>query len=178
MAALSCRHNSLPDTVVIMIEHEPKVCLFCEELFEPNPKVGSRQLACKKWECKRQRVKRTKKLWYDADPTYNYSCVKKYRQNHPDAQKKWRQRKKQRRQVQLSTPPSKATSDVSGSFKAFNSSSEVRMPSERSEIRNQLTLTKTTTQLDLFRTGEIRNQLSLCITLPLTELLAFCQQVR
>jgi hypothetical protein len=161
-----------------MIKHESKVCLFCSEPFEPHVKVGSRQLACKKWECKRQRVKRTKKLWYDEDPTYNYSCVKKYRQNHPDAQKKWRQRKKQRRQVQLSNPPSEATSDVSGSFKAFSPSSEMRMQSERSEIRNQLSLTKTTTQLDLFRTGEIRNQLSLCITLPLTELLTFCQQMR
>jgi hypothetical protein len=160
-----------------MIKHESKVCLFCSEPFEPHVKVGSRQLACKKWECKRQRVKRTKKLWYDEDPTYNYSCVKKYRQNHPDAQKKWRQRKKQRCQAQLSTSPSEATKDVSGSLLALSPSPEVRMQSERNEIRNQLTLAKTTTQLDLFRTGEIRNQLSLCITLPLTELLTLCTQM-
>jgi len=161
-----------------MIKHESKVCLFCSEPFEPHVKVGSRQLACKKWECKRQRVKRTKKLWYDEDPTYNYSCVKKYRQNHPDAQKKWRQRKKQLSPAQLPVPPIEATEDVSGSLSVLSPSSELRMQSERREIRNQLTLTKTITQLDLFRTGEIRNQLSLCITLPLTELLAFCQQVR
>ncbi len=159
-----------------MIKHEPPICLFCGEHFEPHPKVGSRQLACKKWECKRQRVKRTKKLWYDEDPTYNYSCVKKYRQNHPDAQKKWRQRKKQWRQAQLSAPLSEATKGVSGSLLVLSPSPEVRLQSERREIRNQLTLTKTTTQLDLFRSGEIRNQLSLCITLPLAELLTFCQQ--
>lgn len=176
LAALSCRHDLLPDPVVIMIQHESKVCLFCEGVFEPHPKVGSRQLACKKWDCKRQRLKRTKKLWYDKDPACNYSYVKKFRHNHPDYQKQWRQKRKQQRQAQANSPSVEAKPGSLVSLKASPAESDGRSLPLAGEIRNQLTLTKTTTQLDLFRAGEIRNQLSLCITLPLTELLTLCTQ--
>jgi hypothetical protein len=168
-----------------MIEHEPKVCLFCEESFAPHPKVGSRQLACKKWDCKRQRVKRTKKLWSDKDPACNYSYVKQFRRNHPDYQKQWRQKQKQSRLVadaaprgagQANSHPIEAKLGSPISLKASSAEPDKRNLPLADEIRNQLTLTKTTTQLDLFRTGEIRNQLSLCITLPLTELLTLCTQ--
>lgn len=161
-----------------MIKHEPKVCLFCEEPFEPHSKVGSRQLACEKWDCKRQRVKRTKKLWSDKDPACNYSYVKKFRRNHPDYQKQWRQKRKQQRQAQANSSSVEAKLGSPAFLRASPAESDGRSLPWTGEIRNQLTLTKTTTQLDLFRTGEIRNQLSLCITLPLTELLTFCQQVR
>lgn len=162
-----------------MIQHETKVCLFCGEVFEPRPQVGSRQLACKKWDCKRQRVKRTKKLWYDKDPACNYSYVKKFRRHHPDYQKQWRQKRKQSRLAgQANSHPIEAKLGSLVSLKASPAEPDGRSLPVADEIRNQLTLTKTTTQLDLFRTGEIRNQLSLCITLPLTELLTFCQQVR
>lgn len=186
MTSLICGHDSLPDTVVIMIQHEPKVCLFCEESFEPHPKVGSRQLACEKWDCKRQRVKRTKKLWSDKEPACNYSYVKKFRRNHPDYQKQWRQKRKQQSCLVADAAPRGAGEANSHpietklgslvSLKASPSESDGRSLPVADEIRNQLTLTKTTTQLDLFRTGEIRNQLSLCITLPLTELLTLCIQ--
>jgi len=165
-----------------MIKHEPKVCLFCKESFEPHPKVGSRQLACEKWACKRQRVKRTKKLWYDKDPACNYSYVKKFRCHHPDYQKQWRQQRKQQRQAQANCHPApkpfRAEAKLGSpiSIKASPAEPDGRSLPVADEIRNQLTLTKTTTQLDLFRTGEIRNQLSLCITLPLTELLTLCIQ--
>lgn len=168
-----------------MIQHEPKVCPFCGEVFEPRPQVGSRQLACKKWDCKRQRVKRTKKLWYDKDPACNYSYIKKFRQSHPDYQKQWRQKRKQsclvadaapRGAGQANSHPIEAKLGSLVSLKASSAEPNGRSLPVADEIRNQLTLTKTTTQLDLFRTGEIRNQLSLCITLPLTELLSLCIQ--
>lgn len=161
-----------------MIKHEPKVCLFCEESFEPHPKVGSRQLACEKWDCKRQRVKRTKKLWSDKDPACNYSYVKKFRRNHPDYQKQWRQKRKQQSCLagQANSHPIEAKLGSLVSLKASPAEPGGRNLPLADEIRNQLTLTKTKTQLDLFRTGEIRNQLSLCITLPLTELLTLCTQ--
>jgi hypothetical protein len=172
--------------MVIMIQHEPKVCLFCEESFEPHPKVGSRQLACEKWDCKRQRVKRTKKLWSDKDPACNYSYVKKFRQSHPDYQKQWRQKRKQQSPLvadaaprgagQANSHPIEAKLGSLVSLKASSAEPDGRNLPLADEIRNQLTLRKTTTQLDLFRTGEIRNQLSLCITLPLTELLTLCTQ--
>ena len=156
-----------------MIKHEAKVCLFCGDLFVPHPKVGSRQLICgKKSECRRLRIRRTKNLWNEKDRSYNYSCVQKSRKNHPDTQKNWRQRKKQQRQAQLGSSPAEAISRSSASQK-------VRRPGPKngkrfaSEIRNQLTITKTTAQLDLFG-SEIRNQLSLSITLQLSELLALC----
>ena len=161
-----------------MIQHAPKVCLFCEEVFEPHPKVGSRQLACEKENCKRQRVKRTKKLWYDKDPACNYSYVKKFRHNHPDYQKQWRQKRKQQSRLagQANSHPVEAKLSSLVSLKASPAEPDGRNLPLADEIRNQLSLTKTTTQLDLFRAGEIRNQLSLCITLPLTELLTLCTQ--
>jgi hypothetical protein len=159
-----------------MIKHEPKVCLFCGGVFAPRPPVGSRQLACEKWDCKRQRVKRTKKLWCDKDPACNYSYVKKFRRHHPDYQKQWRQKRKQQRQAQANSPSVEAKLGSLVSLKASPAEADGRSLPLAGEIRNQLTLTKTITQLDLFRAGEIRNQLSLCITLPLTELLTLCTQ--
>jgi len=178
LAALICGYDSLPDPVVIMIQHEPKVCLFCQGVFVPRPQVGSRQLACKKWDCKRQRVKRTKKLWSDKDPACNYSYVKKFRHHHPDYQKQWRQKRKQQSRLagQAASPPGEAKLSSPTFLKASPAESDGRSLPLAGEIRNQLTLTKTTIQLDLFRAGEIRNQLSLCITLPLTELLTLCTQ--
>jgi hypothetical protein len=162
--------------MTIMIQHESKICLFCGTSFEPHPKVGSRQLACKEEDCKRQRVKRTKKLWYDKDPACNYSYVKRFRQNHPDYQKQWRQKKKQQRQAKANSPAVDVKLDSLASLKASPAEPHGQSLPLTGEIGNQLTLTKTTTQLDLFRSGEIRNQLSLCITLPLTELLTVCAQ--
>ena len=151
-----------------MIEHEPKACLFCEEHFVPHPKVGSRQLACKKSQCRRQRVKRTKKLWSLQDPTCNYSYVKKYRLKHPHYQKQWRRKRKQQLHA--------AQADLVGTCPpASAAQSDGPAPLWNGEIRNQLSLTKTATQLDLYP-GEIRNQLSLCITVPLKELLSLCSQ--
>ncbi len=155
------------NSVVIMIKHEPKVCLFCEEQFEPHPQVGSRQLACKKSQCRRQRVKRTKKLWSEQDPACNYSYVKKYRLEHPHYQKQWRRKRKQQLHV--------AQADLVDTCPPASTTQPDGPPLGDSEIRNQLSLTKTTTQLNL-HPGEIRNQLSLCITVPLMELLSLCSQ--
>jgi len=168
LARLACGHDLSTNTVVIMIKHEPKVCLFCEKQFEPHPKVGSRQLACKKSYCQRQRVKRTKRLWSLQDPACNYSYVKKYRLKHPHYQKQRRRKRKQQLHV--------AQADLGGTCPPASAAQpDGQPPLWDNEIRNQLSLTKTTTQLNLHR-GEIRNQLSLCITVPLMELLSLFSQ--
>jgi hypothetical protein len=161
-----------------MIQHEPEVCPFCTKVFVPYPQVGARQIACENWNCKRQRIKRTKKLWHENNPTCNYDYVKKFRCSHPDYQKQWRQQKKRRSRLSEDTTshPLEAKLGSSLSIKAGPSIAGGRSLSVVDEIRNKLSITKTTTELDLFGTGEIRNQLNICITLPLTELLVFCTQ--
>lgn len=156
-----------------MKKHEPKICIFCGDLFEPYPKVGPRQLVCGKLNCKLLRIRRTKKIWSDKDPAINYSYVKKSRQNHPDTQRKWREKKKQQHQAQ-----SCALQTVPGNSELLKvrKLGQGKRRSKRLEIRNQLTLTKTATQLDLFHASEIRNQSSLCITLQLNELLELCNK--
>jgi len=161
-----------------MIQHEPKVCLFCPKVFVPRPQVGARQIACEDWNCKRQRINRTKRLWYENNPTYNYECVKKFRDTHPDYQKQWRQQKKRRSRLsgEGHSHPLEAKLGSPLSIKSGPSESGGRILSGADEIRNQLNITKTIAQLDLFRTGEIRNQLNLCITLPLAEILSVCTE--
>ena len=154
-----------------MTQHEPKPCPFCTKVFIPRPQVGARQIACENRKCKRQRIKHTKRLWYEKNPACNYGYVKKYRDSHPDCQKRWRQKKKQRSSKPTSTSDFEAKLSLPQSFKAGSAECRGRILSGTDEIRNQLNLTKTTAHLDLLRTGEIRNQLSICITFPLTEIL-------
>lgn len=154
-----------------MKKHEPKICIFCGDLFEPHPKVGPRQLVCGKLKCKLLRIRRTKKRWYDHDPAINYSYVKKSRQNHPDTQRKWRAKKKQQQQAQLRTLQ---TLPADSELLKVGKRDRAKRGSKRLEIRDQLTLTKTAARLDLVHADEIRNQLSLSITLQLNELLELC----
>jgi hypothetical protein len=161
-----------------MTQHEPKPCPFCTKVFVPRPQVGARQIACENRNCRRQRINRTKRLWYEKNPTCNYGYVKKFRDTHPDCQKQWRQKKKQRSSEHTSPPAFEDKLGSPLSFKTGPAESGGQIFSGANEIRNQLNITKTIAQLDLFRTGEIRNQLNLCITLPLGEILSACTEAQ
>jgi len=51
-------------------EIHAKVCIICNEPFDPNPKVGVRQKVCKKSTCKLQRKKLAQKHWLLKNPGY------------------------------------------------------------------------------------------------------------
>jgi hypothetical protein len=87
-----------------MVQHEPKACQFCGERFIPHRKVGPRQIACKKLECRRARKRENLKEFYRSDPGYNYDNVKRYRVSHPDYQRLWRQRRKEKHNTLDSAP--------------------------------------------------------------------------
>ena len=75
-----------------------KRCRYCKELFSPDPRIGSRQYACSKKSCQRNRnqikeanrLKRhpdyfkgqypQKKAWWESHPDY----LKGYRKQHPE----------------------------------------------------------------------------------------------
>jgi hypothetical protein len=79
-----------------MVQHDPKACQFCGEQFIPHQKVGPRQIACQKAECRRARKRENLQKLYRSDPGYNYDNVKRYRTNHPDYQRRWRQKRKEK----------------------------------------------------------------------------------
>ena len=142
-----------------MVQHEPKACQFCGEQFIPHPKVGSRQIACNKPECRRTRKRGNLQALYRSDPGYNYDNVKRYRVNHPDYQRQWRQRRIEKmsalnsalktalktpgvRQQQI--PASLFVSPQAGEIQTGLSSAKTDMPAKRSrplrEIQTELTL--------------------------------------
>jgi hypothetical protein len=56
-----------------------KTCIICGEYFTPHPKVGDRQIACRKTYCQQMRKKRSRKLWILKNPKYfkgRYSDLK------------------------------------------------------------------------------------------------------
>jgi hypothetical protein len=77
-------------------------------------------------------------LWYDKDPACNYSYVKRFRQNHPDYQKQWRQKKKQQRPTKTNSPAVDVKRDSLASLKASPTEPDGRSLPLAGEIRNQL----------------------------------------
>ena len=143
-----------------MVQHEPKACQFCGEQFSPHPKVGPRQIACRKAECRRARKRENLQALYRSDPGYNYDNVKRYRVNHPDYQRQWRQKRKEKmsalnsalktalktpgvRQYQQ-IPASLFVSPQAGEIQTGLSSVKTASPSKRTrplrEIQTELTL--------------------------------------
>lgn len=47
-----------------------KVCIVCNEIFVPDPRVGDRQKVCKKLSCKLQRKKLAQQNWLSKNPDY------------------------------------------------------------------------------------------------------------
>jgi len=48
-----------------------KRCRYCRRLFRPDPRVGSRQVACKRTECQRQRHRDADRRWHARNPDYD-----------------------------------------------------------------------------------------------------------
>lgn len=70
-------------------------CRFCRRWYEPDVRVGERQLACDAEPCRRARKKAAQAAWLARDPGYFRGRAEKHRQwrrKHPDAQRQRRKR--------------------------------------------------------------------------------------
>ena len=47
-----------------------KPCCICHQWFRPDPRVGSRQRACRKPDCQSSRRKKKQRAWRDRNPEY------------------------------------------------------------------------------------------------------------
>lgn len=76
-----------------------KRCQCCGKIFVPDRRVGVRQKTCSA-ACRNVRKSERNKLYRRKNPDYwcgRYDVVKAWRKDHPDYQKAWRQRRKERR---------------------------------------------------------------------------------
>ncbi len=122
-----------------MVQHKPKACQFCCDKFTPHPKVGLRQIACKKPECQRARKRENLKRFYRSDPGYNYDNVKRYRASHPDYQKQWRQKRKENLNAQyLSLEEALKTPETPGSQQQQQIPASLFVSSKASEIQTAI----------------------------------------
>lgn len=65
-----------------------KRCLFCGRYFQPNPRVGERQKACFREECRKGRKQLAQSQWCERNPGYfrgRYEYVKQWRQRRKEA---------------------------------------------------------------------------------------------
>ena len=85
-----------------------KRCVYCGRYFNPDRRAGARQKACKARACQARRKQDSQRRWLESNPGYfagRYDCVKQWRKEHPDYQRRWRAK---RREIQDEIPPSNA----------------------------------------------------------------------
>ena len=67
-----------------------KRCEFCGQYFTVDKRVGARQKACKRPECRKERKRRAQKSWCDKNPGY-------FDGHYTNYVKEWRRRKESAR---------------------------------------------------------------------------------
>src|SRR5438128_9168259 len=53
-----------------MADAQKRPCCICRRWFRPDPRIGSRQRACRRPECQDARRKRKQKAWRERNPDY------------------------------------------------------------------------------------------------------------
>lgn len=79
---------------------QKKKCRYCRRVFTPDPRVGERQVSCKREECRAKRKKQSQKRWCQSNPDYfqdRYVYVKLWRERNPGYQKS---RRRKQREIQ------------------------------------------------------------------------------
>ena len=156
-----------------MVQHESKACQFCGDQFTPHRRVGSRQIACRKPECRRARKRENLKRLYLSDPDYNYDNVKRYRACHPDYQRQWRQKQKDKLNARNSAPKTRP----SGQQQYIPAS--LFVSPEAGEIQTELSSVKTASPPKRTRPlREIQTELTLYFSVQLSKLLDFLPDAR
>ena len=75
------------------------MCRYCGNSFVPDRRVGNRQKTCS-IACQRLRKKENNRVFTEKNPGYwsqRYEEVKRWRQRHPDYQRRWRLAKRKGR---------------------------------------------------------------------------------
>lgn len=70
-----------------------KKCPFCRRVFLPDPRVGERQKACSRAECRRRQKSLSQKNWVAKNPDYfrgRYHHTQAWRDQHPDYLRQYR----------------------------------------------------------------------------------------
>ena len=76
------------------MRYKKKKCAFCGKLFIPDPRVGDRQKACSRKECRRQRKALAQKRWVEKNPEYfcgRYENTRAWLEQHPGYLREYRQ---------------------------------------------------------------------------------------
>ena len=82
-----------------MMMAENNRCQCCGKTFVPDIRVGLRQRTCSV-ECRKVRKRDSNKRFRRKNPDYwldRYDLIKAWRKGHPDYQKNWRRKRKERR---------------------------------------------------------------------------------
>lgn len=98
------------------MQHQPKACQFCGDRLTHHPKVGLRQIACKRHECQRARKRANLKSFCLTDSGYKYENVRRYRASHPDYQRQWRKKRKEKLKAQYSPKPPSSWQPIAASL--------------------------------------------------------------
>src|SRR5947208_15138432 len=53
-----------------MADARKRPCCICRRWFRPDPRIGSRQQACRRAECQAARRKKKQKAWRERNPDY------------------------------------------------------------------------------------------------------------
>ena len=108
-----------------------KVCLVCNKIFTPDPRVGGRQKVCKELYCQQERKKLAQKAWLLKNPDYFKGRYPELKETILQNQKDRRSRQKE--QVLL------IRSDIQDELSTYKNSKLLQILNNAMAIQDELT---------------------------------------